>query len=255
MPHLQLTDNTEPIDNNDPDEIESHTMRWQEKRLSRTEIEQYSEPNMCKTDIQKEYLLKIREHNLNGATKKPDKIFTYTTDDCWQPNNTDVQAKSDRTSKMVDANVDRMYIMADLQEETILFTIKWQSNGLLTVYPDFNDLAKDPYLIEIDADSRHIYQYAIEIVSQTELKEDDGAAAHVDGQLNVMAKVREEICFHITGLQFVGWDKIFSRLLFYSNTFTLNVVRNRPNKQVFVRRNICFSPCQHSAVNKMILHK
>lgn len=188
MPHLQLAHSIEAIDN-DPDEIEAHTMQWQEKRLSRSEIERYADPDMCKTDVQKEYLLKIREHNLTGSAKKPDKIFTYITDDCWRSHENDSVGDNVRNnSKMVDAEV--MYVMADLQEETTLFTIKWHSDGLLTVYPDFNELDQEPYLIEIDTDSRHIYQYAIEIVSEPELKV-GGTDAAANGELNIMSKVGE----------------------------------------------------------------
>lgn len=60
-----------------------------------------------------------------------------------------------------------MYIMADLAVETILFTIRWRStDGLLIVYPDFNLLAINPYLQEIDADTKHLFHYAMENLSE-----------------------------------------------------------------------------------------
>lgn len=56
--------------------------------------------------------------------------------------------------------------MADLEEEVILVVIKYRpSDGLLLIYPDFNNIETNPYLKEIDADSRHMYQYSIENLS------------------------------------------------------------------------------------------
>lgn len=59
-----------------------------------------------------------------------------------------------------------MHIMADLDEEILLFSIKYRSSdGLLLIYPDFNNIEINPYLKEIDSDSRNLYQYSIENVS------------------------------------------------------------------------------------------
>lgn len=66
-----------------------------------------------------------------------------------------------------------MYILAELEQELQLFTIKYRSaDGLLLVYPDFNNIDVNPYLKEINLDSRHLYQYSIENLSN-ELQNDD----------------------------------------------------------------------------------
>lgn len=59
-----------------------------------------------------------------------------------------------------------MYIMADLQDEIPLFSIKYRSSdGLLLVYPDLNNIDVNPYLKEINFDTRNLYQYAMEDLS------------------------------------------------------------------------------------------
>lgn len=66
-----------------------------------------------------------------------------------------------------------MHIMAHLGREILLFTIKYRSHdGLLLIYPDFNNIDVNPYLKEIVSDSRHLYQYAIENLS-TDMRSDD----------------------------------------------------------------------------------
>lgn len=66
------------------------------------------------------------------------------------------------------SNFKTMYIMADLDEEVVLFTIKWRSaDRLLIIYPDFNEINTNPYFIEIDSDSRHMYHYGIKNLSKT----------------------------------------------------------------------------------------
>lgn len=66
------------------------------------------------------------------------------------------------------SNFETMHIMADLDEEVILFTIKWRSaDRLLIIYPDFNEINTNPYFIEIDSDSRHMYHYGIKNLSKS----------------------------------------------------------------------------------------
>lgn len=175
------------------DELESHTIQWQEKRLSSNEIDFYSTIENCKTDIQKKYhqIIKINglvQDDANNGTKVLDKIFTYIPDDCFVPS-IDIQnankefsgiernynfqlslnAKNTRR-KQESEEFETMYIMASLIEttDTILCKIKWKaSDGLLVIYPDFNDINHTPYLKEIHSDCRHLYQYAIENLSKT----------------------------------------------------------------------------------------
>lgn len=72
-----------------------------------------------------------------------------------------------------------MFIMANLEEEILLFTIKYRSSdGLLLIYPDLNNIDINPYLKEINSDSRNLYQFSIENLSMdcsnemTQLKND-----------------------------------------------------------------------------------
>lgn len=140
--------------------------------------------------MQKDYLQIIREKNLNTDAKKAQKLFTYITDDLYVPS-IEIESKNE---KLNTKKYEIMYIMADLQEETILFTIKWHTDGLILIYPDFNDLDDDPYLIEIDSDSRHMYQYAIEnICDDSDLKR-NLIGGDIDRELQIMSKVKKIEC-------------------------------------------------------------
>lgn len=72
-----------------------------------------------------------------------------------------------------------MFIMADLKDEIHLFSIKYRSSdGLLLIYPDMNNIDVNPYLKEINFDTRNLYQFAMENLSMdchneiTQLKND-----------------------------------------------------------------------------------
>lgn len=59
-----------------------------------------------------------------------------------------------------------MYIMANMKEEILLFSIKYRSSdGLLLIYPDLNNIDANPYLKEIVHDSRNLYQFSMENLS------------------------------------------------------------------------------------------
>lgn len=82
----------------------------------------------------------------------------------------DEEAISQHNNGTSDSNsvCETMYVMADLvaSVETVLFIIRWNAReGLLLVYPDFNVIQSNPYLKEINADSRHMYQYSLENLS------------------------------------------------------------------------------------------
>lgn len=82
-----------------------------------------------------------------------------------------------------------MYIMADLAVETILFTISWRSrDGLLIVYPDFNLIGTNPYLQEIDSDTKLMFHYAMENLSED--------CDHNEGQM----KKEIEVISHLKNL-------------------------------------------------------
>lgn len=97
-----------------------------------------------------------------------------------------------------------MYIMAELEAEILLFTLKYRSNdGLLLIYPDLNSIEANPYLIEINADSRNLYQCAIENLSAD--------------SSNDMAKVRNdiEVLANKVSWNFYGKCKFDSMFVFY----------------------------------------
>lgn len=182
------TDKTTQLNETD-DEIESHIIRWQEKRLSRKDVQKYADKENCQTDAQKEYHQTIKRYGLDSDERPFDKIFTYVSEDSFDAdgkewsefiqrvNELDEETLSGDmiTSKAADGKdqlfkgifgFETMHIMADLAVETILFTIRWRSrDGLLIVYPDFNSMGTNPYLQEIDSDTKHMFHYAIENLS------------------------------------------------------------------------------------------
>lgn len=147
----------------DNDEIETLQLVWQEKRFSQFEIEYYSLIENCKTDEHKKYHDQIKLMNLVERTKtKPRKMFTYIDQDHYHPPN---DFKHETASNKTDESDELvcMYVMADLKSvEMLLIKITWNQNeNLLITYPDFNDILNNPYLIEIDTDSRDLYHYSM----------------------------------------------------------------------------------------------
>ena len=69
------------------------------------------------------------------------------------------------------SNYISMHIMADLGIEVLLFTLNWRENdGTFLIYPDFNDIKSNPYYLEVDVDSRYMYHYSIENISEQPIK-------------------------------------------------------------------------------------
>lgn len=179
------------------DDVEDITLRWQEKRLSQFEIDYYSSVENCKTDVQKKYNQIIINKRLKENAGKC-KIFTYVTEDNYTVDENSLKFSSlrkncenstessdelflNKKSIIFESPQDEiiknryknvtdfqtMHIMADLDDEVVLFTIKWRSaDRSLIVYPDFNDIDTNPYFIEIDSDSRHMYHYGITNLSK-----------------------------------------------------------------------------------------
>lgn len=82
-----------------------------------------------------------------------------------------------------------MYILANLERELQLFTIKYRpSDGLLLVYPDFNNIDVSPYLKEINLDSRHFYQYSVENLSNDSQNEDWLLKTDIDAIANKVSE-------------------------------------------------------------------
>lgn len=177
--------------NDTDDEIESHIIRWQEKRLSKNEIKYFADKENCQTDAQKEYHQTINRNGLDNYDRVFDKIFTYVSEDSFYPDEDDkklsefIQNVNDLDDESVSGDLidmkaegkerlfkgifgfETMYIMGDLGLEKVLFTIHWRSrDGLLIIYPDFNSIALNPYLQEIDSSTKHMFHFAMENVSE-----------------------------------------------------------------------------------------
>lgn len=184
--------------NESDDEVESHLIGWQEKRLSQKEIEKFADTENCQTDAQKEYHQTIKRYGLNSDERPLNKIFTYVSEDSFESKGDDKKWSEfvQRVNQLDGENLggdliasegagkeqwfkgtfgfETMHIMADLAVETILFTIRWRPrDGLLIVYPDFNLIATNPYLQEIDSDTKQMFHYAMENLSENKDHNED----------------------------------------------------------------------------------
>lgn len=184
--------------NESDDEVESHLLRWQEKRLSRKEIVKFADKENCKTDAQKEYHQTIKRYGLDSDERPFDKIFTYVSEDSFEADADDkkwsefIHRVNELDGESLGGDLiaskgggkeplfkgifgfETMHIMADLVVETILFTIRWRSrDGLLIVYPDFNVIETNPYLQEIDSDTKQMFHYAMENFSEDHDRDED----------------------------------------------------------------------------------
>lgn len=190
-----------PIDENvaemQKDEVEVVDLVWQEKRLSFKEIQSYQYTEQCKTDLEKQYNEIIRKKQLTKEEKTPGKIFTYTIEDkrdlsrfvLEMPDEArfDNDSSHSKTSAnsansellsatrhrkygnsldLTNRGFESYYIMIELHKEMILITINYRkSDGLLVVYPDFNDFKSNPYILEVDADTKQMYHFGLENIS------------------------------------------------------------------------------------------
>lgn len=175
------------------DEIETIDLSWQEKRLSFKEIQSYQYTEQCKTDLEKQYYEMIRKKRLTSEGKVPGKIFTYTIEDkrdlssfvLNMPNdlehhssntsarsvNTDLispmmSRKFGNSLDLTNRGFESYYIMVELHTEIMLITINYRKyDGLLVVFPDFNDFTSNPYILEVDADTKQTYHFGLENIS------------------------------------------------------------------------------------------
>ncbi|XP_062565786.1 tectonic-like complex member Mks1 [Armigeres subalbatus] len=136
---------------------------WQEKVFSQNEVEYYSVRENCSNDLQKSYHNTIKSTGLADRENRG-KIFTYTTTDNYAPDEElCMAARGIRPGADQEDEYETMFIMADLDSEVVLFTIKWNSKeNMLLVYPDFNCMAINPYYKEIQGDSRQMYHFGIQ---------------------------------------------------------------------------------------------
>lgn len=191
-----------PIDENvaemQKDDVEVVELAWQEKRLSFKEIQSYQYTEQCKTDLEKQYNEIIRKKQLTKEGKAPGKVFTYTIEDkrdlsrfvLDMPDDTRIDNESSNSKISVNSahtellspptrqrkygvsldltnrGFESYYIMIELHKEMILITINYRkSDGLLVVYPDFNDFKNNPYVLEVDADTKQMYHFGLENIS------------------------------------------------------------------------------------------
>lgn len=173
------------------DENEVVELQWQEKRLSTKEIQAYQFKENCKTDLEKKYHQLIKSRHLGSGEKSAGKIFTYTTEDNFDPedfsalNKPDdvIDSKSDISSHSsvkqpstpkkfgmslltTTRGFETYYVMVELNIDIVLIVIKWRkADGLLVIYPDFNNIHHSPYLLEVDADTKQMYNFSVENIS------------------------------------------------------------------------------------------
>ncbi|XP_039440472.1 tectonic-like complex member Mks1 [Culex pipiens pallens] len=142
---------------------------WQEKVFSQYEIDYYGVKNNCITDLQKNYHHIIKSTGLSEQ-RKNDKIFTYTTADNYSPDEEIFDMAKQATRQRIDQDenaFESMYIMADLDSEVLLFSLRWDpTEKLLLIYPDFNCMKINPYYKEIQGDSRQMYHFGIKNLSR-----------------------------------------------------------------------------------------
>ncbi|XP_058827454.1 tectonic-like complex member Mks1 [Topomyia yanbarensis] len=149
-------------------ENEQLVIEWQEKVFSRYELDYYSNKDNCNTDLQKNFHHTIKTSGLI-AKDYESKIFTYTTAENYTPDEdlTNVAQISEYQLKQEGTDFESMFIMADLESEVLLFSIKWNpKEKMLLVYPDFNCMKVNPYYKEIQGDSRQMYHFGIKNLSQ-----------------------------------------------------------------------------------------
>lgn len=175
------------------DESEVVELAWQEKRFSCKEIQAFQYKENCKTDLEKDYHQLIRSRHLDSGQKIPGKLFTYTTEDKFDPDTIFKPTETDETitipldsssqssiqftatprrfgSSLLNTTrgFETFYIMAELNIEVVLIVVQWRkSDGLLVIYPDFNNMQHSPYLLEVDADTKQMYHFSVENISSS----------------------------------------------------------------------------------------
>ncbi|CAG9807981.1 unnamed protein product [Chironomus riparius] len=185
------------VDQQSTDFAETIELDWQQKIFSKTEVKYYEQKENCKSELEKRYHALIRE---NPNVNEKQLIFTYINDDAYLPReylelqsfrkskkNTaeitdEIKSCEKSSSLFIDSKLNngnianyekdflKMHIMADLEPAVLLFTVQYRkSDGLLIVYPDFND-NENCYYLEIDQNSKQMYTYYIENISKVSNK-------------------------------------------------------------------------------------
>ncbi|XP_017717090.1 PREDICTED: Meckel syndrome type 1 protein isoform X2 [Rhinopithecus bieti] len=156
------------------DEEEEIVIGWQEKLFSQFEVDLYQNEAACQSPLDYQYRQEILKLENSGG-KKNRRIFTYTDSDRYTNLEEHCQrmttAASEVPSFLVErmANVrrrrqDRRGMLGYKKYEHVLCTLKVDSNGVITVKPDFTGL-KGPYRIETEGEKQELWKYTIDNVS------------------------------------------------------------------------------------------
>ncbi|XP_041772041.1 Meckel syndrome type 1 protein homolog isoform X1 [Anopheles merus] len=136
---------------------ETRIISWQEKIFSQYEKDYYRIKENCKTDHQKKYyqMLKAEPH-------EPQLLFTYVDADNYYPDEQN-NAPQLQLSKLMQNKTQSFHLMADLGREVLLYTLTWNpEEGIMTVFPDFNNITTNPLYQEMRESNLHMYHYALE---------------------------------------------------------------------------------------------
>lgn len=228
---------------------ESIEIKWHEKIFSKNELNYYRQKENCESELEKRYHQMIR----NAAEINENQIiFTYTEDDNFRPNDNfslrelkltklRKNAEEKNSEKVENAGLFndpkqqfipsrysngndfiKMYIMADLEPTTLLFTIQYRKkDGLFFIYPDFND-EENSYYLEIDQNSKQMYTYRMENLSAT-----NNEMIKKTKQRQKLNELQDETCELLKKLHFSAKDHNFIYPKFCRMVFILDIISGK----------------------------
>lgn len=139
--------------------VDKWTIKWQEKLFSDAENEYYRQDREFESDSEKLYAQQIKEAEPSTTSEDSSKfkIFTTCNEDVqvqeWksEPDVTDdypIRKKEPEVTQ----NTQTFKIFCEyLSEVQCLVSMEWNvEDKTLKIFPDFNNLERDPYLIEFD---------------------------------------------------------------------------------------------------------
>ncbi|XP_010859949.1 PREDICTED: Meckel syndrome type 1 protein isoform X2 [Bison bison bison] len=164
------------------EEEEEVVIGWQEKLFSQFEVDLYQNEAACQSPLDHQYRQEILKLEDSGGRKNR-RIFTYTDSDRYTNLEEHCQkmttAASEMPSFLVErmANVrrrrqDRRGTLGYKKHEHVLCTLKVDSNGVITVKPDFTG-SKGPYRIETEGEKQELWKYTIDNVSSLAQPEEE----------------------------------------------------------------------------------
>ncbi|KAL6463375.1 hypothetical protein MHYP_G00277660 [Metynnis hypsauchen] len=161
---------------------------WQEKFFSQYEVDLYQTESVCQTPLEKQYHAEIVAME-KSKKRRNQRIFTYTDFDRYT--NWEEQAQSlmtpaqtrptflaDRMANIrhrrqerrpVDTNVPKTHLgpvgkLGLKENEYVLCTVRADSNGVITLKPDFNN-NRGPYRLETEGEKREVWRLYLENMS------------------------------------------------------------------------------------------